>query len=161
MTTNALRFIGRYRFLSNFWLCEISVPFAIAHRPQRVITFPSVEHAYQALKSADPADWEFIRLQKTPGHAKRAGRSLTLRPGFEEQKLAIMQRLLHQKFSHGSSLGIQLAQIDGVIQEGNTWHDTFWGIDLMTGEGSNHLGRLLMTIRDELRRLRDLSNTFL
>jgi predicted NAD-dependent protein-ADP-ribosyltransferase YbiA (DUF1768 family) len=32
--------------------------------------------------------------------------------------------------------------------EENTWGDTFWGI--CKGQGENHLGRLLMQIRDEL-----------
>ena len=38
-----------------------------------------------------------------------------------------------------------------VLEEGNTWHDTFWGVDAKTGEGLNHLGRILMKVRDELR----------
>ena len=35
--------------------------------------------------------------------------------------------------------------------EGNGWHDTFWGVDLKTGEGEKHLGRILMQVREELR----------
>ena len=37
-----------------------------------------------------------------------------------------------------------------VLEEGNTWHDTFWGVDARTREGRNHLGRILMRIRKEL-----------
>jgi predicted NAD-dependent protein-ADP-ribosyltransferase YbiA (DUF1768 family) len=33
--------------------------------------------------------------------------------------------------------------------EANTWGDRFWGT--VDGEGSNHLGRLLMKIRKEIR----------
>jgi predicted NAD-dependent protein-ADP-ribosyltransferase YbiA (DUF1768 family) len=37
------------------------------------------------------------------------------------------------------------------LQEGNTWGDTFWGVDLATGVGDNMLGQLLM-VRRELNR---------
>ena len=33
---------------------------------------------------------------------------------------------------------------------GNTWGDTCWGVDLRTGQGENHLGRILMKVREEL-----------
>lgn len=32
--------------------------------------------------------------------------------------------------------------------EGNYWHDTYWGV--CEGVGENHLGKLLMEIRNEL-----------
>lgn len=35
--------------------------------------------------------------------------------------------------------------------EGNTWHDVYWGVDLCTGEGENHLGKILMTQRQEFK----------
>jgi predicted NAD-dependent protein-ADP-ribosyltransferase YbiA (DUF1768 family) len=66
-------------------------------------------------------------------------------------RLGIMERLLRQKFTPGSELAAMLSAVDGAIWEGNAWGDTFWGVDLATGEGENNLGRLLMAIRDELR----------
>lgn len=36
------------------------------------------------------------------------------------------------------------------VFEGNYWHDVFWGIDLKTREGENHLGIILMELRKEL-----------
>ena len=38
-----------------------------------------------------------------------------------------------------------------ILEEGNTWHDTYWGVDLKTGEGKNMLGSILMRVRNELR----------
>ena len=38
---------------------------------------------------------------------------------------------------------------DAELIEGNTWHDTFWGVDLKTGEGENHLGKILMALRKD------------
>ena len=46
-----------------------------------------------------------------------------------------------------------LATGDLVLEEGNTWHDTFWGVDARTREGENHLGRILMRVRGELAEL--------
>jgi hypothetical protein len=37
------------------------------------------------------------------------------------------------------------------LVEGNRWGDQFWGVDLRTGLGENHLGKILMKVRDELR----------
>lgn len=36
------------------------------------------------------------------------------------------------------------------LVEGNRWNDKFWGVCLMTGQGENWLGRLLMQVRDEI-----------
>ena len=36
------------------------------------------------------------------------------------------------------------------LVEGNYWKDTFWGVDEKLG-GKNHLGRILMEIREELK----------
>ena len=33
--------------------------------------------------------------------------------------------------------------------EGNVWNDTFWGV--CNGKGHNHLGKILMKVRDEIR----------
>jgi len=43
-----------------------------------------------------------------------------------------------------------IATGDQLIQEGNTWGDTYWGVDLETGEGENNLGKIIMTLRGSL-----------
>lgn len=35
-----------------------------------------------------------------------------------------------------------------MLVEGNNWHDKFWGV--CGGEGENHLGKMLMHIRERL-----------
>lgn len=139
------QFIGQYRFLSNFWLDPIIGPGGLR--------FEHVEGAYQASKSNSYDDWETIRTQPTPGFAKRAGRKIKMREDWDQVKLTVMKQLLWRKFSPMSALSYKLMEIDGDIQEGNTWHDTFWGIDLRTGQGFNHLGFMLMDIRQGLRTL--------
>ena len=39
---------------------------------------------------------------------------------------------------------------DTYLEEGNTWNDTFWGV--CNGVGENNLGRILMEVREELRK---------
>lgn len=38
---------------------------------------------------------------------------------------------------------------DAYLKETNTWNDTFWGIS--NGIGQNHLGKILMQIREEMK----------
>ena len=129
-------FQGDFRFLSNFWPCVIEF---------EGIKFSSVEHAYQAAKTLDIKERKRIAKLLTPGKAKRAGKELMLRPDWEEIKLPIMRELLIKKFSH-RELMFRLKLTEGELIEGNNWGDTFWGI--CRGKGENHLGKLLMEIRD-------------
>lgn len=132
-------FTGQYRFLSNFYPCEI--------RSDQI--YPSVEHAYQAFKTFDPAQRAEIANALTPGQAKRLGQKVTLRKGWDEEKLMVMKQLLAEKFDVGSELAQRLlATGDAELVEGNTWGDKFWGV--YNGQGYNHLGVLLMARRTEL-----------
>lgn len=133
-------FRGNYRWLSNFWPAQVELDGVI---------YPSVEHAYQAAKSLDengerePFQWG------TAGEAKRRGRRLKIRPGWDDMKMNVMGMLLRQKFKPGSELAAKLiATGEANIEEGNTWGDKFWGV--CDGEGENNLGKLLMLVRRDL-----------
>jgi ribA/ribD-fused uncharacterized protein len=134
-------FFNNYRFLSNFHLCSI---------PYEGLMYPSTEHAFQAAKTLDPKEREFILEASTPGRAKRAGRLITLRPDWEEVKLGIMYEVNMTKYdSYPELKEMLLATGDEKLVEGNTWGDTFWG--QVDGVGKNYLGNILMQIRKELR----------
>jgi len=133
-------FHGEFRWLSNFWPAEVVYG---------GITFPTVEHAYQAAKSNDKEVHELMSILRTPGIAKSVGKSVPMRSDWEDVKIEIMTKLVRQKFSFHSELGNKLqATGDAMIVEANTWRDRFWGKH--GGTGKNHLGIILMTIRDEL-----------
>jgi N-glycosidase YbiA len=132
-------FIGGHRFLSNFWPVEIHLG---------GIIFPTLEHAYQACKTLDPAERRMIASLATPGQAKRAGKKLTMAPDFDNCKLIIMKKLLHVKFTEPRLQELLLATGDQEIIEDNYWGDTFWGT--CNGVGSNHLGKLLVQVRREI-----------
>ena len=131
-------FDGEYRWLSNFWPAILSI---------WGLEFSSVEAAYQAAKCAKTED----RLQFTTmnaAQAKKAGRRIQLRADWNSVKLAVMEELLRLKFVPHSELWARLMHTKPMeLIEGNYWRDTFWGV--CNGVGSNHLGRLLMKIRDE------------
>lgn len=133
-------FNGEYRWLSNFWPCQITY---------EGIAYASVEHAYQAAKTLDPKKRQQIADLPSPGAAKRAGKDIVLRPDWEKVKLRIMKELLELKFNKHEHLVLcdMLRQTKGQeLVEDNNWGDTFWGI--CKGQGKNHLGKLLMEVRD-------------
>lgn len=144
-------FSGRYAFLSNFYPCVI-------HHEQ--IFYPTVEHAFQANKTTNRTKRREISRLSTPGQAKRAGRSLNLIKGWEEIKIPLMRNLLTIKFHHPDLKKLLLSTNDRYLIEGNHWNDEFWGCipikstrgttDVIIWHGKNHLGKLLMEIREGL-----------
>jgi ribA/ribD-fused uncharacterized protein len=137
-------FQNEYRFLSNFW----PVPGGVTLDGSKV-RFPTVEHAYQAAKVKDLNAWHQVAKMKSPGEAKRWGRTVVLRTDWEHVRLPTMLSLVCQKFAI-DPLRTQLLETGNQeLIEGNRWNDTFWGV--CHGVGSNHLGKILMQVRRELR----------
>lgn len=133
-------FQGGYRFLSNFW------PATVIYDDD---TYPTVEHAYQAAKTLDVDARIRIQWASKPGDAKRMGRRIKLREDWESIKLHVMDSLLMQKFAAEPLLSKLLGTGDDELIEANTWGDTYWGV--CNGVGDNHLGKLLMVVRERLR----------
>lgn len=130
-------FRGVLAFCSNMYLAA-------------VFGYGSVEHAYVASRTLDPGQRAWIRREPNPYHAKRMGSQLTLRPDWKDIKLHVMETLVREKFTRHPDLAEQLlATGDVELVERNHWGDTFWGVCNVQGE--NHLGRILMLVRDELR----------
>lgn len=149
MTINS--FTDRYDYLSNF---HKSV---FAYGGQK---WPTVEHAFQAYKTTDVDEFLSIWAATTPGIAKRKGRTVTLRDDWEEIKIPLMTALVRRKFASNNNLTNALISTgDQALIEGNTWGDTFWGV--CNGVGENHLGIILMHVREELKIERNPRNLIL
>lgn len=129
-----------HSFLSNFY------PVGVTYEG---LTFQSVEAAFQAAKLANVEErYQFTTLNAS--EAKRAGRRIILRKDWEQVKISVMRELLIAKFLGNPKLGRLLLETGSEeLVEGNTWNDTFWGV--CNGYGENHLGKLLMEIRDILK----------
>ena len=137
-------FHGKYFFLSNFAESAIVLD---------GVLYPTVEHAFQAAKMVNESDRLAISRAKTPGQAKRIGRSGLMRSDWEEIKVEVMHQCLLRKFLLNPFLREKLRETgDEELVEGNTWHDNCWGDcfcpKCANKPGLNHLGRLLMEIRD-------------
>lgn len=131
------RFDGEYRFLSNFYEAPVTY---------HGVTYRNNEAAFQAQKCPDKAH-EFADM--SAAEAKKAGRHVPLRPDWERVKINIMHDLVFEKFLHNPELKDKLLATDGYdIVEGNHWGDRFWG--RCNGTGENHLGQILMLVREEL-----------
>ena len=124
-------------FLSNFYECKIKY---------EGIEYPSVENAYQASKTNDiEKKKEFTNIK--PIEAKRLGRQLKIRNDFEKNKKHIMTKLVEIKFNN-KDLKLKLINTgDELLEEKNTWGDTYWGT--CNGIGENNLGKILMNIRNK------------
>jgi ribA/ribD-fused uncharacterized protein len=134
-------FRGDFSFLTNFYRSTIYYDGE---------KYPTVEHAYQAAKTLDPKMRTMIRTAKTPGIAKILGRSVTLRPDWDSIKMHVMRTCIKKKFENPFMKPLLLATGNAKLVEGNTWGDREWGV--YQGEGKNLLGKILMEVRDELRK---------
>lgn len=133
-------FEGEYAFLSNFYEHPIS---------NGVITFPTNEHYFQAMKTLEDDERLAIARAATPGQAKRIGRSVNLRPDWESIKLDVMETAVRIKFTDPELAAKLIATGDEELIEGNWWNDTFWGV--CNGVGENHLGKILMKVRADIK----------
>ena len=133
-------FRGDYFFLSNFY--EATVTY-------KGLTYGTSEAAYQAQKCmAEEEKAEFCAI--SPKAAKEKGHLMQQRPDWDCVKVGVMEEIVRCKFAQNEDLkAMLLGTGDAILEEGNTWGDTFWGV-VTSGHGQNHLGKILMKIRSEL-----------
>lgn len=126
---------SEYRFLMNNYDSPIEVDGLI---------YDTVEHAYQASKTTDDSERTEIHNAATARRAKRIGRSISLRPGWDAMREDVMFELLKKKFGPtNKELRTKLlATQNARLVSGG---DTFWGE--VHGAGNNRLGNLLMKVR--------------
>lgn len=140
-------FFNEYRWLSNFWPCKVVF---------EGVAYPSSEHAYQAAKTLDPKERNEVLSCDTPGKAKRVGKKVTIRSDWYQIKLPTMRQIVTEKFKDPELRAKLLATGTQTLVEGNQWGDTFWGAswdrDHKALYGENWLGRILMSIRENIRR---------
>jgi ribA/ribD-fused uncharacterized protein len=145
------KFEGRWRFLSNFYPCEIE---------HQGIIYKSVEAFYVAMKCNNEqmlqgrhytiGDFrEMIARLPSPGMAKKIGQQMQVRKDWSEKKLEFMNWGVREKFKNEELKELLISTGDMTLIEGNAWKDFFWGV--CNGKGENHLGKILMKVRDEIR----------
>lgn len=133
--------------LSNFEMSSPRLRFDVGFEP---IYLPSVEHFYQAMKTLNYFDRMAIYNASTPKEARRRGREVALRPEWEWIKDRIMREGLLAKFAVPEYREILLSTGDAELIEDAPW-DSYWG-NGPDGKGQNKLGKMLMELRDELKK---------
>ncbi|MCR4274783.1 MAG: NADAR family protein [Candidatus Campbellbacteria bacterium] len=123
------------------------------------VVYPTLEHAYQCMRYTDPHIIEEIRMAHGPVKAWEAStkyKHLQI-PEFksEEYKLEVMKKLMKLKAQQHEE--IRQALLDSgelhIVKHIVTYPpgDGFWD-DGEDGQGLNHIGRLWMEIREELKK---------
>lgn len=135
---------GYYQF-TNFWKAPIVID---------GVTYPSTEHYYQAMKfNSTPLIQQQIIAAATPKDARDIANTnkTQIDHGFHDDanKLAIMKKALIAKFTQHADLKKLLLDTKGKKLVEHTDRDNYWG-DGGNGSGQNHLGKLLMEVRDGL-----------
>lgn len=145
MTVVIDSFTGEYAFLSNFH----PGPFW-----SEGYTFPSMEHYFNAHKTLDEKQFDWVLKASSPSQAKKRGRTVTLRPQWDQRwRYSVMMLGLRVKFRNPELRELLDATGDAILVEGNTWHDNVWGVcrcEGCGGKGKNMLGIFLMLTRDAL-----------
>ena len=137
-------------FLSNFSPSEITVNINSIQ-----CKFYNSEALYQFGKAYLMKDIELmnqIMNCKNPKEAKKLSYKVKLnKKVWDNCKFNWMYNVVKLKFSQNLKYQVLLMNSSPkILIEGNTWKDTYWGIDLNTFKGQNNLGIILMTIRNNL-----------
>lgn len=147
MSDSILRFSGKTLYLDNFYPCNVEF---------EGMFYPSSEHAFQAAKTFDIEERKKFQKYSTPKSAKQHGRKVKLRSDWENVKIQVMKDIVKDKFTRNEDIRqLLLATEDAHLEEGNFHGDKFWGT--VNREGENWLGKILMEVREELRRQKTLT----
>ena len=120
------------------------------------VVYPTVEHAYQCLRYADEKIITEIKSARSPVKAWEVSmkyKHLQI-PTFRDHKLETMKMLMRARADQHEE--VRKALLDSgdlqIVKHITTYPpgDGFWD-DGENGEGLNHMGRIWMEIRDELR----------
>ena len=129
------------------WLSNFSAhPFVLDG-----ISWPTVEHYYQAQKYPGQAVADAIHRSGSPAEARSRGQARSMKPraDWEVVKTEVMRRAVEAKFAQHDSLRERLLATgdEELIHESST--DFYWGRK-REGAGGNQLGLILMQVRGEL-----------
>ena len=131
--------------LSNYYECEVFYDGRL---------YSSSEAAYQSMKTTDTVIRDkFIGL--TPDESKQLGRSLIIRPDWNDVKIQLMYDIIYAKFTQNKECRDYLINLDYdlIVEDTTGWHDNIWGICTCSkcqGKGTNYLGRLLSKLKTDL-----------
>jgi predicted NAD-dependent protein-ADP-ribosyltransferase YbiA (DUF1768 family) len=150
-------FKGKYAFLDLAFLCVVTNDHTL---------YNSAEAAFLASQYDDPYFRSLFRATALPiWRARELAKRLQKRRDWTPKlSLELMQEIVFDKFlRHPKLRALLLATRPERIVAENNWHEQFWGrcvCNTRTGKygrkdaclvpGNNHLGKIHMTVRDQL-----------
>jgi len=142
----AVLFYGRnrpYFELSNFYQSHLYLDDHV---------WQTVEHYYMAQKTLDPNEQTKIRNAPTAATAKAMGRRVKLRPNWDNIKFDIMFKACYAKFSQNRDLKQLLLDTGERPLHEDTKKDNIWGGGPNNPNGQDLLGKVLVKVRNTLRK---------
>ena len=116
------------------------------------LSWPSVEHYFQAMKFEDVQFREKIRQTKTAKKARSLGRSRfhKVRSDWKKIREVIMTRAVYIKCRTHDVVSQKLLETGESKLVENNLYDYFWGCG-RDRRGENTYGKVLMNVRDKLK----------
>lgn len=110
------------------------------------------EHAYQAMKFLGYPRQEWVRHQRSAHEAMKAAQSKPqeYRADWDKVKVPIMLEICRAKLQQHPYIQRKLMETGDAILIESSPIDSFWGWG-PNKDGQNHLGKVWMTLRDEMR----------
>ena len=134
------QFKGEYDFLNNRFSCRFL---------WQGLQYGNAEAAFQASKCEEVSDRKAY-ANCSADKAAFKGKEQIPYSGWEESRLDIMKSILKAKFEQNPALLKKLADTGPrILINGNNKQETYWGVDLYSWQGENHLGKIIMNIRDK------------
>lgn len=137
-----------YFYENEFYVFSNFSSFAIEWKGKLWMTS---EHAYHSEKFYDEKLKEQIKNTRSAHDAFKFSHAHKdkYRPDWDQVKLDIMKEILQAKVSQHPYVKKKLLESGKRTLVENSWRDGFWGWG-PNKDGTNHLGRLWMEIREEI-----------
>ena len=137
-------------FLSNDFPCRIELDGEV---------FGSASQAYLYFMCKEQDDREKVLAAASPSEAQAAVVGAPVRDGwYFSGSLDAMKDVVEAKFTQNPELAAKLAASDdSALTYKNGGQGKFWSVDANTGEGENHLGKILMLVKEHIAGLRNLN----
>jgi len=142
------------KYIKNWFSNMLPLDYPIKYQN---IQYFTVENFYQAMKL--PKNRTDLRLEISKMSPYEAKKNIRDKKKYtwcklwtKEKSLEVMEYALTFKFKKGTTWYKKLMETgESDIIEWNNWNDIFWGKSIVTCEGENHLGEILMKIRKNLK----------
>ncbi len=112
----------------------------------------TTEASYQAQKTNVESEVLAIQQAKKPMQARNLGQKVSLRENWDMIKDRVMYECVLAKFLQHADLRKQLIETgdEELVEDTKSTNDMYWGCGT-DGTGRNELGKILMSIRQELK----------